>query len=191
MRISYKKYAATEEIPVYDYVKHRKLVKYYTRETMAAMVAMGELFRGREADPDMPFFYSTGELEMLASYVEVCRKIEDRIQDLSPGRFMRDVVPCISPLTQFKMMRNMTLCFVSIEYGLKGDNAALLDSASALLYSALLTPSKGTVLLGAGRLYADNSVESGFAEVLPSEMATHPLLGQDTDPMEFFRNTHY
>jgi len=62
MRISYVTYLPDQEIPVYDFVVQRKLVKYYTRETMAAMAAMAALYPDRKLDEDTPFFYATGEL---------------------------------------------------------------------------------------------------------------------------------
>jgi len=189
MRIVYKKYLPSEDIPVYDYVRQRKLVKYYTRETMAAVVAAGELFRGIEISPEMPFFYSTGETEMMDFYKEACVVYARRNTVFSSARFMEDVVPSISPLSQFKMMRNMTHCFVSIEYGLKGDNAALMGSVSGLLYSALLSETEGPVLIGAGKLHADGCAESGFAEVFPSELTGHSLLGSPEEAIVFFRNS--
>jgi len=189
MRISYVTYLPDQEIPVYDFVVQRKLVKYYTRETMAAMAAMAALYPDRKRDEDTPFFYATGELEMMAFYIEACQKMAGRHTRFSPELFLKELVPQISPLTQFKQMRNMTQCFVSIEYGLRGDNAALLRSGSGMLYEAMLCPGNRPVLIGAGRLYADNRVEVGFAEVLPSELEGHPLLGKDFEPVDFFR-TH-
>lgn len=187
MRIVYKKYTASDEIPVYDYVQQRKLVKYYTRETMAAVVAAAELLAGCEVRNDMPFFYSTGETEVMDFYTGSCKTYAVRNTTFNTPRFIEDVVPTISPLSQFKMMRNMTHCFVSIEHGLKGDNAALLFSASGLLYSALLCGYDGMVLIGAGRMYADGAVECGFASLHPADLANHRLLGSADEAIEFFR----
>ena len=81
------------------------------------------------------------------------------------------------PTSHFKSMCNMVSCFVSIENDLHGDNNVIVDSASALLYAALTAPDQGNVLVGAGFLHADDSVEVGFALAEPAEFAGHPLLG--------------
>lgn len=186
MRVIYKKYLPEEEIPVYDYVRNRKLVKYYTRETMAAVVATACLFDGHTPDSDMPFFYSSGETEMVHFY----RDMGDIIGGEESFRsiwFVEKMSVLISPLERFKTMRNTTACLVAIENGLKGDNAVLLASASGLLYSAMLTETEGPVLIGAGKIYLDGTVECGFAEGFPAEFATHPLLDSPDDAIGIFQ----
>ncbi|MGE4567591.1 MAG: hypothetical protein AB7C90_00205 [Bacteroidales bacterium] len=187
MKIVYKSYSPSDEIPVFDVVVHRKLVKYYTRETMAAVVAAYELLSGKEVLSDMPFFYASGETALVEFYTGACKTYSERNTHFATDRFIEDVVPTISPLSQFKMMRNMTHCFVAMEHGLKGDNAAMLHSVSGLLYSALLCGYKGPVLMGAGQLYADGAVECGFAQLLPAELEQHPLLGSLAEAITFFR----
>ena len=54
------------------------------------------------------------------------------------------------------------------------DNGVLLASASVTLFGNL-TETEGTVLIGAENCMLTNG-ECGFAEGLPAEFATHPLL---------------
>ncbi len=187
MRLIYKKYLPNEEIPVYDYARNRKLVKYYTRETMAAVVSVACLFEGSTPDPCMPFFYSSGETEIIDFYRGIGDKIISEEKDFSSIWFVENVCKLISPLERFKTMRNTTACLVAIENGLKGDNGVLLTSATGLLYSAMFTETEGSVLIGAGKLYADGTVECGFAEGFPAEFETHPLLDTLGDAIEIFQ----
>lgn len=187
MRVIHRIYLPNEEIPVYDFAKNRKLVKYYTRETMAAIVTVSQLFEGREIPSDMPFYYSTEETEMLDFYRNICSQYAYINHEFSSLGFIENVVPTISPLQQFKMMRNTTSCFVSIENGLKGDNTVLLSSASGLLYMAMLAETNGPVLIGAGKLHADGTAECGFAELMSDEIANHPMLNSNGDAITLFR----
>lgn len=187
MRLIYKKYLPNEDIPVYDYAQNRKLVKYYTRETMAAIVSVACLFEGTTPDPCMPFFYSSGETEIVDFYRGIGEKFINEEKDFSSNWFVENVSQLISPLERFKTMRNTTACLVAIENGLKGDNGVLLTSASGLLYSGMLAETEGSVLIGAGKLYADGTVECGFAEGLPAEFAAHPLLDTLCDAIEIFQ----
>ena len=172
---------------MYEYARNRKLVKYYTRETMAAVVAVARLFEGTAPDADMPFFYSSGETEIVDFYRDIGEKFVNEENDFSSLWFVEEVSRSISPLERFKTMRNTTTCLVAIENGLKGDNGVFLTSASGLLYSALLTETEGTVLIGAGKLHADGTVECGFAEGLPAEFMGHPLLDTMSDAIEIFK----
>jgi hypothetical protein len=187
MQLIHQVYLPDQPIPVYDHVKNRKLVKYYTRETMAAVVTLSRFLKGREIIPDMPFFYSTGETEYMDFYRETCIRYAETGKDFSSTHFIKYIVPGISPLQQFKMMRNTTACFLSIENGLKGDNAVLLASASGLLYTAMLAETEGPVLIGAGKLYSDGTAECGFAELWPREAENHPMLGSQEDALSLFR----
>lgn len=191
MRVIYTKYLSGEDIPVYDFAKKRKLVKYYTRETMAAIVAVSKLYEGLTVGQDMPFFYSTGEVEMLQFYRSIATQYATVQSEFSSLGFIEHILPTISPLEQFKMMRNMTACFVSIENGLKGDNAVLLSSASGLLYSALFAQTDGPVLIGTGKQYADGTVECGFAEIFRSEIENHPMLNSSGDAITLFKNSPF
>jgi hypothetical protein len=191
MNAIYRIYLPGDEIPVYDHVKNRKLVKYYTRETMAAVVTLAQFLEGKTVPSDRPFFYSSGETETLDFYREICNRYAGVKDKFSSKGFIDNIVPTISPLQQFKMMRNSTFCFLSIEHGLKGDNALFLASASGLLYSAILAETEGPVLIGAGKQHADGTVECGFAEVVPGELVKHPLLGSDDDALAIFKTPYH
>ena len=189
MKVIYKKYAANQDIPVFDYVTKRKLTKYHTRETMAAMVAMGELYKDQKPPADMPFFYSTGELEYLDYYRQLSLSFteEERNTPFTGSFAVEKAMPRMSPLDQFKIMRNMTQCLISMEYGLKGDNALFLDSLQGLLLAVKISDYNDPVLIGAGKLYSDGSTECGFAEMLSDELTNFSLVLPDDDPLEFFR----
>ncbi len=189
MKVVYKKFAANQNIPVFDYVTKRKLTKYHSRETMAAMVVMGELYKDQKPPSDMPFFYSTGELEYLNYYSEISMSFTEEEQNIPfSGSFVIEkAMPRMSPVDQFKIMRNMTQCLISMEYGLKGDNALFLDSLQGLLLAAKIGEYVGPVLIGAGKLYADGSTECGFAEMLPDDLANLSLVSPDDDPLVFFK----
>lgn len=180
----YRRFSPEEDIPVAQRLKKRKLLKYYSREAMAAVLAAGEFLEGKSLPPHLPFYYASAYVENLEFLKEVFDKLNaypDHIFDAQ--RFLLSTPPPVN----FKMMRNMVPCFVSIENNLTGDNNFIVDSASALLYAALTAPGEGPVLMGAGYLHADDSVEAGFALVNPSELAGHPLLGSDAPAIELFR----
>ncbi len=189
VKVIYKKYHAGQDIPVFDHVSKRKLTKYYTRETMAAAVALGELYGEQRPSADTPFFYSTGELEFMDYFREVCNNFSEDEQQMpfSGAYFIEKVMPRLSPLSQFKIMRNMPHCLIALEYGLKGENALFLDSLQGLLYSAKMCEYDGPLLIGAGKLYADGGAESGFAEILPGELDDLPLTSPEDDPLAFFK----
>lgn len=189
MKVIYKRYHAVQDIPVFDHVNKRKLTKYYTRETMAAAVALGELYGEQRPSADTPFFYSTGELEFMDYFREVCNNFSEDEQQMpfSGAYFIEKVMPRLSPLSQFKLMRNMPHCLISLEYGLKGENALFLDSLQGVLCSAKMCEHEGPVLIGAGKLYADGGAESGFAEILPEELDELPMASPEDDPLAFFK----
>ena len=180
----YRSYSPEEPIPVAQRLKKRKLLKYYSREAMAAVLTAGELLEGKDLPPRLPFYYATSYVENLEFLKEVFDKLDtypDHVFDAQ--RFLSSTPPPVN----FRMMRNMVPCFISIENKLIGDNNFIVDSASALLYAALTAPGDGPVLMGAGYLHADDSVEAGFALASPSELAGHPLLGSDAPAIEIFR----
>jgi hypothetical protein len=182
MTVVYHSYAAAEEIPVLPCVRKRKLFKYYNREAMAAVLAAAEILDGAQLPATTPFYYASAETETIPCFEEIFRKypVRDRFD-------VAGYLAAAAPQSQFKMMRNMVPCFVSIENGLTGDNNVIIDSASALLYAAITAPGDGPVLLGAGYLHADSSVEAGFALARPDEFLGHPLLGTDAPAIAIFR----
>lgn len=194
MEVIYNIYQPDDEIPVHAFTRHQKLVKYYTRETMAAIVTLGQwIERGINLPHNISFFYSSGETEMISDYTkafDVLLQMEGRF---SPVRYIEEVLPCISPVTQFKMMRNMTHCLVAIEYGLKGDNATFLcASATDLLHMALLADKHLPVLIGEGRLALNGLVEIGFALLQPSEIdKLFPLEKGDENRLFFKEHAQY
>jgi hypothetical protein len=187
MRVIYKKYLPDEEIPAVDYFSRRKLVKYFTRETMAAIVSIGELLNGTRPSSDTPFYFSGGETEMMDLYKEACMVFDSGVVKFDSSLFLEKALPVISPLSHFKMMRNMAHCFISIEYGLKGDNAAVMGSVSGLLVPAMLSSGDGEILIGAGKLHANGTAEAGFALVRAEELKNHSMLESDSEAICFFR----
>ena len=57
-------YTPDETIPVDEFLKIRKIKKYYNRETSAAVAAMGKLLKKAEiCRKTTPVYYATGMLE--------------------------------------------------------------------------------------------------------------------------------
>ena len=81
----------------------------------------------------------------------------------------------------------MPLSFVSITFGLKGDNAVLYSAAGSLLLPALSAPGDGQVLIGAGKTRRDGSAAAGFALIGREEIASSPWLGSHEEAVEMFR----
>ena len=185
MRGVFHRFEAGEEILDPGSLRNGKLFKYYNRETMAAVATAASLFSETPPPADTPFVYATGETESCKFFELIRQKVD--CEHFSSRFYVDEILPRISPLVQFKMMRNMVSCMVAIENGLKGDNSLILDSASALLYAALSSPYSGEVIIGAGKMYADDVVECGLAFVLPSELAGHRMLGSDSRAIDFFR----
>ncbi len=178
-----------EIIPVGNFIKNKKLAKYYNRETMSALVSIGSLLANKTLDIYTPVFYSTGILEHEEYELDkIAINSTDEDGEFSSKLFIDKALAAISPLTQFKVLYNMTLCFVSIEHGLKGDNAAIYSSASALLTNALYSNAKHEIIIGAGKVYQNGSVETGFAIVTKDEIKNSPFLNSDTDAIEIFRS---
>lgn len=171
MKFVFNTFGPGENIPATSYIKNKKLAKYYNRETQAAMVTVGMLLKDEMVEPEMPLFYSTGIVEF--EEFELNKIAEVSLGDdgkFSPTSFVEKGMSVISPLTQFKVLYNMTLCFISIEYGLTGDNAALYGSASALLSNALLANKDERIIIGSGKIFSDGSVNSGFALLTKKEI---------------------
>lgn len=163
MKVSFRHFAPGEKIPVEGFLKERKLAKYFSRETAAAVVCVGELLAGARPAPDTPAYYGMGVVEH-ESFGLDCIAAASAGQDgrFSQARFVEEGFMSVPPLNQFKVLYNMPLCFVSIVFGLKGDNAAMYSSASGLLAQAILAPSF-PVLIGAGKSHQDGSVSAAFS----------------------------
>ena len=184
MKSVYHSYGAGEDIPVLPLLKKRKLFKYYSRETMAAVLSAGQLLSGNDVPADIPFYYASAEVENKEAYREIFIKyLKGYRGPFSPQQYLS----AASPIHLFQTMRNMVPCFVSIENGLVGDNSVLVDTAGGLLLAGMTAPAP-LVLLGAGYLHADGAVEAGFALMTPEECATHPLLREpEGRAIEIFR----
>ena len=191
MNIVYNHYAADETIPVFDFVKNRKLVKYFNRETAAAIVAAGRLLKDTAFDPQIPFYYETGIMESEDLGLELIAEAScDPAGKFSQKNFVEKGTKAVPPLTQFKALYNMPISFVSIEHGLKGDNSVIYASARGLLIQALHAPADKNILLGCGKIFADRSVASGFALVNKEEIKNDPFLtnSPEAEAFELFKD---
>ena len=189
MKVEFNSYQIKEEIPVLDYLKKRKLNKYFSRETAAAIVTARKLLDGIDIDQNTPLYYATGIVEYedygLDKIVEVCSDKDGRF---SQFLFVEKGLSSISPLTQFKLLYNMTLCFISIEHNLIGDNAVIYSSAAGLLTQALNAPTDGAILMGAGKVHKDGKVESGFSLISKDDIINSPFIQSKVEAIEIFRN---
>jgi len=191
MKAVFEQYSLQDEIPVRNYLKKKKLAKYFNRESAAAIVCAGKMLDGMNLPSSTPFYYARGVVEFedygLEKIVSSCK---DENGNFSQERFATDGISSISPLTQFKILYNMPACFVSIEHNLTGDNAVIYASAEGLLACALTAQQEEEILLGAGKVYADGSVVAGFALVSKEEAAASPFLRSQEEAIEIFRDWH-
>lgn len=172
-----------------DFLPDRKLSKYFSRETAAAVVTAGQLLKGKVYDQRMPLYYATGISEHedygLPSVVAAST---DREGIFSQEQFSLNGFSDVSPLNQFRVLLNMPICFVSIVYRLTGDNAVLYGSAAGLLAQARCAPSNGQLLLGAGKTYQDGMVETGFAIMNRTELDNYIKdIAVEDEPIELIR----
>lgn len=191
MKVLFETYDRGDAIPVQEYLRNRKLAKYFNREAAAAVICASKLLRGAQIDAATPFYYDTGRMEFedygLDAIVDASLDERGRF---SQRLFIEKGVKAVMPLTQFKALYNMPLCLVSIEHGLTGDNAALYASAKGLLAAALHAPRERCILLGAGKMRRDGGVETGFALVDQEEIRGSRFLTGDPDAegIEIFRS---
>lgn len=161
----YRHFPGDAEIPVRSHLRNRKLAKYFNRETAALVTCAAVLLDGREIPAATPFAYAMGQVEHedygLRTLGDGSRGADDRF---CPDAFIATGIAGVSPLTQFKVLYNMPLCFVSIEHGLIGENAILYGTATSDVRSQVecMEPA-GKVLLGAGHIHHDGSVDVGLA----------------------------
>ena len=189
MKVVFNKFAPDEEIPVLDYIRNRKMLKYYNREARAALVTIGMLFREYTPNEDTPLFYSVGKVENDEFDIhKIARNSRDAAGRFSNQEFVEKGMMQISPLTQFKVLYNMILCYISIEHQLTGDNAVLYSSASGLLNYALCSPTGDEILIGTGKVSTEGGVESGFAAVTKSEILGLPMLNPGEEATVLFQH---
>jgi len=184
----FNSFAPFETIPVNDYIKNRKLAKYYNRETQAALVTAGMLFKENMPEKNTPIFYATGIVEREEYDLnKIAHHSLDESGHFSNRFFIGKGMLQISPLTQFKVLYNMTLCFISIEHGLQGDNAAIYSSAQGLVMNAMYSTYADKVIIGAGKVYANGIVESGFARVSKKELEGMAGVDFEMEAIELFK----
>lgn len=175
------------EIPVRSHLRNRKLAKYFNRETAALVTCAAILLADRGIPASTPFAYAMGQVEHedygLRTLGDGSRGDDDRF---CPDAFIATGIANVSPLTQFKVLYNMPLCFVSIEHGLTGENAILYGTATSDVRSQVecMEPA-GTVLLGAGHIHHDGSVDVGLA-LLEGDLSLVPW-ETDTDVLTLLK----
>ncbi len=187
MKITYKSYEPGQSIEVEKHIKNRKLIKYFNRETSAAIVSAGELLRGYPVAHNIPFYYETGIMEHEDFGIEMIAKASvDEEGRFNQQCFIEKGIAAVHPLAQFKALYNMPLSFVSIEFGLRGDNAVIYSSARGLLMQVLHAPTEGEILLGCGKVSRDGRVDSAFA-VLRKDDPECLLLDHEGEAIDIFR----
>jgi hypothetical protein len=188
MKILFNTYDRDTPIPVKNHLSNRKLVKYFNRETAAAVVCADRLLKGVSLNPDTPFYYETGIMEYENLGLDtIAHKSIDANNRFSQRDFAQEGARAVPPLTQFKALYNMPLSFVSMEQGLSGDNGVIYASAQALLELALCAPACETILIGCGKMQADGGVACGFALIEPEALKELPYPAEDVEGIELLR----
>lgn len=167
MIVKYNHYSLAQEIPAKSCLKKRKLIKYFNRETSAAIVTARELFNELDLDinyKSLPMFFSKGEVEFEDMGLEVIVNACTKNGGFSQEDFVKTGLSGISPLTQFKVLYNMPLCFVSIENELRGDNCVIYASCNGLI-SHILTSKTEEAIIGATKVHPNGSVACSMALV--------------------------
>lgn len=189
MKTCYISYDGDETIPVARYLRNRKLRKYFSRETSVSIVCAAQLLEGESLHPQTPFYYAVGLLAFeeygLSKLVEASQTDEG---DFSPQQFVEVGLAGISPLTSFKCLQNMALAFISVEHGLTGDNAVVCISAASLLAYALMAPTQGPILIGAGRADRDGRAAASFALATKAELNQIPSPEHDRSALMFLQD---
>jgi hypothetical protein len=192
MKIVFERYEPGEEIPARECLNKRKLAKYFNREISACVVAVSHLLEYEEIPPQTPFYFGKGTVEFedfgLSSVVEACT---DETGRFSQQNFVERGMSSLSPLTQFKVLYNMPLSFISIDRGLIGDNSIIYGSAAGLMLLAKHCAYPGKMLLGASKVHDDAVVEVGFALCTRDEIDTEAFVQKNCEAIEIFRLWHY
>ncbi len=190
MKLRITHFKADETIPVKEFLRNKKLVKYFNKETASSIVCVAQLLRDTPLDPFTPFYYGMGTIEYqdfgLEGIAELSRDPQSR--RFSSRRYIEDAMPSVSPLSQFKVLYNMPLSFVAIEHDLRGDCAVTYTNAHSLLTQAAYAPTEHPVLIGASKVYGDGSVTSGFALIAKDELPPPEQIWGMEEPIELF---HY
>ncbi len=189
MIIETAKYQLDETIPVVQYLKHKKSKKYFSRETAAAVTVMGKLLEKVDVNRAcIPLFYSTAVTEFEDYGLNtIVKNSLDEAGSFSEKNFIETGLSGISPLNQFKVLQNMPLCFVSIEFGFRGDNAVVCGSTTGLL-TYVQYSNYDVNIIGAGRLFRNGSVESCFALISKADLKQAEFAAADEDPIIFLNS---
>jgi len=182
-------FKADETIPVKEFVKSKKLVKYFNKESASALICVAQLLQDTSLDPNTPFYYGMGSIEYQDFGLEEIAALssDPQTKQFSQQHYIEQAMPSVSPLSQFKVLYNMPLSFVAIEHNLQGECTVFYANAYSLLTQARYAPNK-TILIGASQVYADGSVTSGFALLTKSELPSMEEALSMQEPIELF---HY
>ena len=74
MKTVYLHFPPDGQIPALPCIRKRKLVKYYTRETLAAVLAVSQLLDGEPLPASTPFYYASADCENFVCFREVFEK---------------------------------------------------------------------------------------------------------------------
>jgi hypothetical protein len=187
MRIIHRVYPPGAPIPVENYIRNRKFRKYFNRETCAAIATIGEFLQTVDIDTKgTPLYYATGLIEY--EDYGLPRIVEKSLDHghFSSTRFVEDGISCISPLDQFKVLLNMPLSFISIEFGFKADNAVIYSSISGLMSVAAMSEKGIPVIIGAGKTHSDGSSEAGFVLATRDELREIQINVPDEEAVNLF-----
>lgn len=188
MKLNITHFKADETIPVREFIKKRKLIKYFNKETSASIVCVAGLLKDMTLDSSTPFYYGMGLIEYEDfGLAEIASLSQDPQTDqFSQQHYIEDAMPSVSPLSQFKVLYNMPLSFVAIEHNLQGDCAVVYANAHSLLTQALYAPTTHPILIGASQVYKDGSVTSGFALISKDELPSEEEARKMREPIELF-----
>lgn len=189
MKTCFVSFTGEETIPVIGYLRNRKLRKYFSRETSVAVVCAARLLEGESLPQETPFYYAAG----LLAYEEygLPKLVGNSMSDegrFSTQRFVEVGLVGISPLTSFKCLPNMALAFISVEQGMNGDNAVVYESAASLMAHALMAPTDGPLLIGAGKAGRDGHAAACFALATREELFKIPTPGPAVTALSFLRD---
>lgn len=151
------------------------------------MVCVKQLLGDNPISPGTPFYYAKGKTEYEEYGLDQLAQASMGEGAYSQANFIQRGMAVISPLTQFKVLYNMPLSFISIDIGLTGDNAVLYSSLSGLRIQLEGARANISCLIGSGRVFTDGQVEAGFALITPDEMATLSIPYSIEEAVDFFR----
>ncbi len=150
---------------------------------------MKQLLENKEIDVNTPVFYAFGITDYEDYGLEEL-KMSSRTEtgEYNPTLFINEGMKAVSPLTQFQVLYNMPVCFLSIELGFTGDNSVVYHSVSSLLQTAQFSGYDGKIIIAAGKRHGDGSVSSGCALISVKEIEKSEMLNDnETSAIDFFK----